>query len=333
EAIEIAEQYTRQGMYTPMTEVVEGGNQGTWIYPGYGGGSNWNAAAFDPNTHMMYVPIRHKVYIAGLSRGDPEITDLPWVRTGGGILQGPRGLPILKPPYSELVMTDMDAGEHVWRVPTGAAPDFVQNHPDLREREVDFEHMGQWDIRPSPLLTSEVLFLSDASNISGTSGSEMFYALDPETGARVWETALPSLGTGTPMTYMDEGRQFIVIGVSSRDHPAELVALALPGEDGPAEVAAPVAVAEATTSGIVLTEEEAAAGAQEFATNCAVCHGVNGVGVPGSNAPSLIGFTDYDYVRDIVRAGGVEMPAMTTLMTDEQIEMVVRYVAAGLTGE
>jgi quinoprotein glucose dehydrogenase len=39
---------------------------------------------------------------------------------------------------------------------------------------------------------------------------------------------LPATTTTAPMTYMHEGRQYIVLSVAGRGHPAELVALALP---------------------------------------------------------------------------------------------------------
>ena len=59
----------------------------------------------------------------------------------------------------------------------------------------------------------------------------MFRAYDKRTGAVVAEIELPSKATGAPMTYLHEGRQYIVIAVATQRHPAELVALALPNGD------------------------------------------------------------------------------------------------------
>ena len=42
EAIAIASKYVRGPMYTPTSRVMPNGTQGTWVSPGYGGGSNWN---------------------------------------------------------------------------------------------------------------------------------------------------------------------------------------------------------------------------------------------------------------------------------------------------
>ena len=58
-----------------------------------------------------------------------------------------------------------------------------------------------------------------------TSGDPILRAHDKETGVIVAEIALPARATGVPMTYMVEGRQYIVVAVAGPDHPAELVAL------------------------------------------------------------------------------------------------------------
>jgi len=44
----------------------------------------------------------------------------------------------------------------------------------------------------------------------------------------VWEMLLPAGVSNSPMTYMVNGKQYIVVAVSGRDFPGELVALALP---------------------------------------------------------------------------------------------------------
>jgi glucose dehydrogenase len=44
----------------------------------------------------------------------------------------------------------------------------------------------------------------------------------------VWETELPAGTTGAPITYMHQGKQYIVVAIGSREHAPELVAFALP---------------------------------------------------------------------------------------------------------
>ena len=50
------------------------------MYPGYGGGANWNGGAFDPETGMMYVPTRNKPMVAALTPADPKLTNFDYVR-------------------------------------------------------------------------------------------------------------------------------------------------------------------------------------------------------------------------------------------------------------
>ncbi len=51
------------------------GLKGTLINPGYGGGPNWNGGAFDPDTGMLYVPIRYTPNAVGLAPPTPSRTN------------------------------------------------------------------------------------------------------------------------------------------------------------------------------------------------------------------------------------------------------------------
>ena len=53
-------------------------------------------------------------------------------------------------------------------------------------------------------------------------------AYDKATGKVVGEVALPRNATGAPMTYLLNGKQFIVIPTGGANLPAELIALRLP---------------------------------------------------------------------------------------------------------
>ena len=73
-------------------------------------------------------------------------------------------------------------------------------------------------------------------------------------------------------------------------------------------------------------------GRQIFATSCAICHGRGGEGVPGG-PPALTSVRDAATVRQRVTKGGVQMPAMQSVLTEAQIHAVSEYVAAGLPAE
>jgi quinoprotein glucose dehydrogenase len=162
-----------------------------------------------------------------VTKGDPARTNNAYVQSGNHVVMGPRGLPMFKPPWSELVALDMDKGEQLWRVPNGPASPFVQDHPALQGLGLDFSKMGRWDIKPSPLLMADLIFLGESGNITDGTGGPMFRAYDKSNGKVVWEKDLPGFVTGAPMTYRHNSRQVIVVAVSTRGKPAELIALAL----------------------------------------------------------------------------------------------------------
>ena len=56
----------------------------------------------------------------------------------------------------------------------------------------------------------------------------MLRAYDKATGADAGAVYMPAPQTGTPMTYLVDGRQYLVVATGGRDVPAELLAFALP---------------------------------------------------------------------------------------------------------
>jgi quinoprotein glucose dehydrogenase len=328
EALAIAKRYVRGPMYTPTTPVIEGGTQGTWVFPGYGGGANWNGGAFDPETGLMFVPTRNSVMVSSLTKADPALTNWNFLRAPTDYIRGPRGLPINRPPWSVINATDMNSGEHVWSRAIGGAPNAIRNHPALKGLKLDFDNMGQPSVRPGPLVTSTLLFLAEAGNLSGDPGGPMFRAYDKRTGAVVAEIELPSKASGAPMTYMHEGRQYIVIAVATRDHPAELVALALPKSDVADRRAPDLRKSPAADTAIAVSmgARDLREGREIYARSCADCHGSAGEGVSGSTSP-LVGLRDLELIRRVVTQGSVKMPPMKSLLTKQQIEKVSKFVA------
>lgn len=333
EALAIAAQYVTGPIYTPPTPIRENGTQGTWVNPGYQGGSNWNGAAFDPVTGMMYVPLRNAPMVAGLQDADPARTNWRYLRAPSVFIQGPRGLPIMRPPWSLVTATDMNRGQHTWSRSIGPASDYIREHPDLQGLNLDFENMGHPMIRPSPLLTSTLLFLAEAGHLSGDPGGPMFRAYDKHTGEVVAEIELPAKASGAPMSYLHQGHQYIVIAVATAEHPAELVALALPeaaqlARDAGARqgAAAGFDAATANAATMTLTSGERTQAESLFAQHCAGCHGVRGEGIAGASAPALRNTGDLTRYLNIIKDGGVEMPAFSLRLSEEQILLLARLL-------
>src|SRR5215468_9981188 len=140
----------------------------------------------------------------------------------------PMNLPIIKPPWGRITAINLNTGEHAWMVPNGHAPDYVKNNPALKG--IDLSQAGNPERAPL-LVTKTLLFSGDGAGLfsSGPNGGgPLFRALDKKTGATIFEMELPGNETGLPMTYMMNGRQFIVVATGSRGAVPELVALALP---------------------------------------------------------------------------------------------------------
>jgi glucose dehydrogenase len=332
-AVKIMEQYEKGPLYTPIVE-IRPGIRGTWIYPGYGGGPNWNGVAVDPTTDIMYIPIRHKPNAAGLTKGDPKRTNMAYVPSGNHTVMGPDGLPILKPPYSELIALDINKGEQLWRIPVGGAPETVRKHPALRGLKLDFDRMGNFDVRPSPLLTRELFFLGESGNLTGGTGTSTFRAYDKRNGQIVWQTSLPTLVTGAPMTYLHKDRQYIVVAVSANGKPAELIAMTLDGasENGPAPAggvalsqAPPSSAAEAAA--ITATPRELSLGQAAYQRMCTTCHGARGEGAVG---PIISGRNDFANIARVIAQGQGEMPSLANSLTPQEIDAIAKHVVKTL---
>ena len=86
--------------------------------------------------------------------------------------------------------------------------------------------------RNAAIVTRTLVFMGEGSDtgvgVPAGFGGKMFRAFDKKTGKIVWEKELPAGVSNSPMTYMVNGKQYILVAVSGRQYPGELVALALP---------------------------------------------------------------------------------------------------------
>jgi quinoprotein glucose dehydrogenase len=231
EAEEILDDFVYGPMFTPPTVRGVDGKQGTILMPGWVGGANWGGAAVDPETGLMYIPSVTSPNVTALVPPPlPDSSDHRYIRGLPREVPMPGGLPLLKPPYGRITAIDMNNGEHVWMQPNGPGP---RDHPAIAD--LDLPWLGQRG-RPAPLLTRTLLFIGegteDALSILPIAGGKAFRAWDKETGAVVWEMDLPAGTSGAPMTYLSDGRQFIVVAVGDRETTGRLIALALPGSGG-----------------------------------------------------------------------------------------------------
>jgi quinoprotein glucose dehydrogenase len=228
EALEIVKRYVIGPPFTPpsVIDTAPGGKLGTIQLAGASGGANWNGGAFDPETGMFYVGSRSVAFVADLFAPDPARSDLRYRAGMREIMNGPRGLPLMKPPYGRITAFDLKTGDQAWMVPNADGP---RNHPALAG--LNLPPLG--DATPSAVIaTKTLLFVTQADKSTPRSpanvGGTKFMALDKATGAKLWEIDLGVGQNATPMTYQHAGKQYVVVAVGGTDYPAELVALALP---------------------------------------------------------------------------------------------------------
>ncbi len=258
-AKEIMEQYDTGPLYTPPSL------RGAWNLPGWGGGASWPGGAFDPETGRLYVPSFNRPVVLTIRKPDPSRSSFRYIGSIQISPPGPFGLPIVKPPWSQLTAYDLNRGEIEWTRPLGEGP---TGHPAIRD--LDLAPLGS-GARAHVLLTPELLFVAQEAAVHPAAEMESvsmdvesaaleqlavapeeqaaalaeieasrdwrfdpstLSALDKESGETLWSVELtPGVG-GSPMTYLHEGRQYVVVAVGGSGAPSRLVAFALPDATG-----------------------------------------------------------------------------------------------------
>ncbi len=229
EAIEFVSQYQTGPVFTPPIVAGDGGLLGTLFVPN---GANWPGGSFDPDTGIMYVYSHTLTRSVGLV-GNAERSDMEYVQ-GRSQRLTVRGLPLLKPPWGRITAIDLNRGEIVWQIAHGETPDLVRNHPDLQG--LDIPRTGRTGGAGGSsggigtLTTSTLVISGEGGTITRPSGERgaMLRAYDKATGEERGAVPLPGAQTGSPMTYMLDGTQYLVVAVASRTHPGELMAFTLP---------------------------------------------------------------------------------------------------------
>jgi quinoprotein glucose dehydrogenase len=227
EALKAIEQYRLGPLYTPPSLIVANSNKGTLAAPGMGGGANWPGGAADPETGFVYVGSTTTPSAIGLQKNDDHAAtkvDADYVM--GGTVPSIQGLRLLKPPYGRITAYNMNKGEIAWQIPNGDTP------PGIKEAAaklgLTLPPTGSAS-QAGLLVTRTLLFAGE-----GSGGQAVFHAYDKATGENVWQTALPGPQTSLPMTYLYQGRQFVVVGVrGSATSGAQLMAFAVPRETPP----------------------------------------------------------------------------------------------------
>ena len=142
-----------------------------------------------------------------------------------------QGLSIVKPPYGVLAAIDLEKGAVKWRVPHGDTPDAVRSHALLKGLNIPKTGQGG---AVGLVITKTLVILGDpqVTTTPQHPRGAMLRAYDKATGKEVGAVFMPAPQSGSPMTYMLNGKQYIVVAVSGGPYSGEYIAFSLPGDAG-----------------------------------------------------------------------------------------------------
>jgi quinoprotein glucose dehydrogenase len=265
EARTLVAKYKIGPVFTPPVESKVGGPLATLTLGTASGGTNWPGGSYDPETHTAFLfACNACVTPIGLVRPPKEFSDMNFIagtvgqevrmRTGPGENTGadaviPRavavpaggrgaggggtgltvqGLPLIKPPYATISAINLDRGEIVWQIPHGETPDAIRNHPALKGLSIP--RTGQSGYNIGTLVTKSLVIAGDSLITTSASGARgaMLRAYDKASGKEVGAVLMPAPQSGSPMTYMLNGRQYVVVAISGGPYSGEYRAYRLP---------------------------------------------------------------------------------------------------------
>ena len=269
EGQKLAAKYKLGPMFTPPIVSTWPGPLATLMLPNATGGANWQGGALDPETNIFYIFSNTNITPLGLVPADPAKSDFtyalgtardpnapppapsaPPARSGapalteagapivggggggGGGGEGGRsltvqGLPLVKPPYGRITAIDLNKGELVWQIAHGDTPDNIKNHPALKG--VTIPRTGRQG-RIGVLVTKTLAIAGEGGFVTTPHGrGAMLRAYDKATGKDVGALFMPAPQTGSPMTYLHNGKQYLVVAIGGANYSGEFVAFKLPG--------------------------------------------------------------------------------------------------------
>ncbi len=264
QALTIVSKFHLGPVFTPPSLSKTDGPLATLTLGTAAGGTNWPGASYDPETHTVYafacnacmvpiglVPPPKEIsdmnYVSGfagqpvrIARGPGENTgaDSPLPSktvappTGGGGGGGftplsVQGLPLIKPPYGTISAINLDKGEIVWQVAHGDTPDTIRNNPALKGMNIP--RTGQVTYNVGTLITKTLVIAGDGQVTTTPEHPRgaMLRAYDKATGKEVGSVWMPAPQSGSPMTYMLNGKQYIIVAISGGNYSGEYLAFTL----------------------------------------------------------------------------------------------------------
>ena len=259
EAVKVASRYKIGPIFTPPVVSKWDGPLAMLMLPNATGGANWQGGSLDPETKILYIFSNTNISAIGLVN-DPNRSQMNYVsgrapdpnapaaggrggggaggagggggRGGGGGGGGAgalnvQGLPLVKPPYGRITALDLNQGTLVWQIAHGDTPDNIKNHPALKGLTIP--RTGRQG-RIGTLVTKTLVIAGEGGFNTQANGQRgaLLRAYDKATGADAGAVYMPAPQTGSPMTYMVNGKQYITVSIAGPSFPGELIVYKLP---------------------------------------------------------------------------------------------------------
>ena len=246
EAVELVSKYKIGPLFTPPVVSKWDGPRATLMLPAVDGGANWPGGSYDPETQILYIFSNTLINAVGLVPSDGKRSDMSYIlgmaanpaagggAGGGGVAFGwsggrslnVQGLPLVKPPYGRITAIDLNRGEIVWQIAHGETPDYIKNHPALEG--LDIPRTGRPG-RIGILVTKTLVIAGEGGFFTAPNGqrSAMLRAYDKATGKDAGAVYMPAPQTGSPMTYMLNGKQYITVAITGGAYSGELLTFTL----------------------------------------------------------------------------------------------------------
>jgi len=262
QAEKIVSRYHIGPVFTPPVASKTEGPLATLTLGTADGGTNWPGGSYDPETHILYAYACNAcLEPIGLVPPPKELSDMNYVYGTAG--KKPRminaagtdssadapkpagkaasadewnaltidGLPLIKPPYGTISAINLDKGEIVWQIPHGETPDLIRNNSALKGVNISRTGQETWNV--GTLVTKTLVIAGDGmvTTTAEHPRGAMLRAYDKATGKEVGAVYMPAPESGSPMTYMLNGKQYLVIAVSGGNYSGEYIAFSLPSEE------------------------------------------------------------------------------------------------------
>ncbi|MEI7791008.1 MAG: PQQ-binding-like beta-propeller repeat protein [Alphaproteobacteria bacterium] len=240
-ALAVASHYKLGPLYTAPIMEKPDSPFGVINLPGYIGGINWPGGSYDPETHTVYTYSQTNPLTIGGIIPNPDHTKGAFdyvhanLSSQNGIKVGDLtvdGLPLIKPPYGRITATNLENGTQSWTVAHGETPDFIRNHPALKG--VKIPRTGMMG-KIAPLTTRSLVICGDPQTYTDETGRKgaRLRAYDKTNGEEKGAVFLPAEQSGSPMTYIYKGKQYILLAIGGRGFTSEFIAFKLPDGAAP----------------------------------------------------------------------------------------------------